>query len=189
MEAMILLAVALLLAWRLAPRADVELQAERLEPVVYGVAIALVGFLLTHTVIVVGEILEMHWAGLGLVTIAGINLALLVLVAAIFLEHEVPLARPEALGAFGLIILLGAITRSTPGVAATLFLLVLGFDRRARGLMTMAITFFLFFGAAYYYDLRLTLLQKSGILVLSGVVCLAAWAVLRGTRSHASASA
>jgi uncharacterized membrane protein len=71
---------------------------------------------------------------------------------------------------------------------------VLGFDRRARGLIVLGALFFLGYGAAYYYDMRLTLLEKSGILVLSGVICLAAWAALRyagrfGGRGDATARA
>jgi uncharacterized membrane protein len=161
--------------------------AEIVEPVVYGCAIALITFLTIHSVVSIGEIFNETWGLLGLLSNAAFTLALLALVVSISIEQGMSLARPEALGALAGVLALGAITRSTPGVVATLLLLVLGFDRRARGLIVLGATFFLGFGAAYYYDMQLTLLQKSGVLVLSGAVCLVAWAVTR--RSDAAAGA
>jgi uncharacterized membrane protein len=190
MEPLAVLAVILLLVLcRFAPRAPMMAQAELVEPVVYGLAIALIGFLTIHTVVSIGEIFNETWGYLGLFSIGAFNLALLVLAVSIFIEQGVSFSRPEVLGALGGIILLGVITRSTPGVVATLLLLVLGFDRRARGLIALGATFFLGFGAAYYYDMQLTLLQKSGVLALSGAVCLAAWAVLRFGGRDATARA
>ena len=55
-----------------------------------------------------------------------------------------------------------------------MLMLALGFDRRARALIGLSTVFFLTFGAAYYYGLNLTLLQKSGILAASGAFCLMA---------------
>jgi hypothetical protein len=185
LEALALVAMALMVGlWRFAPRAVVVGHAALVEPIVYGLAITVIGILVAHSVILLAEIFEMRWATLGLSAIVGFNLALLALAVSIFQEHGVPLTRPDALGALAGLVLIGAITRSTPGVVATILMLVLGFDRRARGLIALAVSFFLLFGAAFYYDLRITLLQKSGILVLSGIVCLAAWAVMRwGRRS------
>jgi uncharacterized membrane protein len=71
------------------------------------------------------------------------------------------------------------ITRSAPGIAATMLLLVIGFDRRASGLIALAVTFFVGFGALFYYDIDMTLLTKSGILIVAGVLCLAAWTAIR----------
>ncbi len=180
MEPLAVLAVILLLVLcRFAPRALMMAHAELVEPIVYGLAISLLVFLAIHTVVETGEIFNETWGLLGLFSIVAFNLALLALVISIFVEHGVSLSRPEVLGALGGVVLIGAITRSTPGVVATLLLLVLGFDRRARGLIALGATFFLGFGAAYYYDMRLTLLQKSGVLALSGAVCLLAWAIVR----------
>jgi uncharacterized membrane protein len=189
MDPLAVLAVILMLVLcRFAPRALMVAHAELVEPVVYGLAIALIGFLTIHTVVSIGEIFNETWGMLGLFSIGAFNLALLALAVSIFIEQGVSFSRPEVLGALGGLVLLGAITRSTPGVVATLLLLVLGFDRRARGLIALGASFFLGFGAAYYYDMRLTLLQKSGVLALSGAVCLLAWVVVRmGDRSDATA--
>ena len=88
-------------------------------------------------------------------------------------------ASPEALLSFVAIIAIGAITQSTPAITATMLMLVLGFDRRARALIALSTVFFLMFGTAYYYGLHLTLLQKSGILAASGAFCLMASAFVR----------
>src|SRR5262249_33569058 len=109
LETIVLLAAALLVGLcRFAPRAEVQAHAAIVEPVVYGTACALIGLLITHTVILLGEIFEMRWASLGLAAVVGLNLALLTVVETIFLEHDVPITRPEPLLAFAGIIALGA---------------------------------------------------------------------------------
>jgi uncharacterized membrane protein len=101
-----------------------------------------------------------------------------------------PLQRPESMLTLAGILLIGWLTRSTPAIIATVAILALGFDRRSRGLIALATAFFLGFGGLYYYNLRLTLLEKSGVLAMSGVVCLVAYAALRArTRTDAGADA
>jgi uncharacterized membrane protein len=100
-------------------------------------------------------------------------------VASIFDEHGVSLGSQEAMLSFAAIIAIGWVTQSTPAITATLLMLTLGFDRRARALIALATVFFLMFGTAYYYGLHLTLLQKSGILAASGAFCLMASAFVR----------
>jgi uncharacterized membrane protein len=180
-EAVALLALVLLLAlWRFTPRAIVEAHAELVEPIVYGIVVALLTMLLIDLFFTFdANEHELIWGGLTYLSDVAFTIAMLALAVMIFREHGVSLARPEAVGALVGIVALGVITKSTPGVMATLLLLVLGFDRRARGLIVMGTVFFLVFGAVFYYVMNLTLLQKSGILTLSGVLCLAAWAVVR----------
>lgn len=75
-----------------------------------------------------------------------------------------------------------------PGLAAALLVLILGFANGNRLVLGLGCL-----GAAaslgwYYYNLELTLLAKSGVLVISGLVALAAGAWLRRTgkeRGHA----
>jgi uncharacterized membrane protein len=68
---------------------------------------------------------------------------------------------------------LGASASSSPGIVAGAAVLILAFDRRNPVLVGMAVVFLLVFGAAYYYNLDLTLLEKSGVLVGSGLLLLA----------------
>ena len=156
-------------------RADNDAE-EIVEPVMYGLAIALFALLIVSTLMAIFNAREIMDERLliGSPTAIGFVVALLWLVASIFKEHGVPLGRPEALLSFAAIVALGAITRTTPAITATLLMLILGFDRRARSLIALSILFFLAFGTAYYYGLHLTLLQKSGILAASGALCLIA---------------
>ena len=63
---------------------------------------------------------------------------------------------------------------------------MLGFDRRNPLLIELAVAYLLVFGAMYYYSLDLTLLEKSGILVGSGALCLAVRALLGAPRAARS---
>ena len=102
------------------------------------------------------------------------KLVLAGLVVAILGEHGTPRRSPTTLVAVVAAALLGAGTLSTPGVVAGAAILVLGFDRRDRVLVGLAVLFLLCFGSFYYYSLQLTLLQKSGVLVASGLLVLGA---------------
>lgn len=94
------------------------------------------------------------------------------------------------LGQFFLVLTLmvGVLTFTEPGVIAALSLLVLGFARGDRVLMLLSASTFLFFISRYYYRLDITLLNKSFVLMLTGVVLLAAWAALRTQMQPKAAS-
>lgn len=87
-------------------------------------------------------------------------------------DHGTEPGSPSLLGAVGGAVTLGALTLSTPAISGALLFVVLGFDRRRPGLVAIAATFLVGFLGLYYYSLSLTLLQKSAVLVASGVVCL-----------------
>ena len=158
--------------------------AEIEEPVMYGCAIALFALLIVSTAVTMfgvseSDLKEVRAVLPGMATVIGFVLALLWLTASILGEHGAQPTTPEALLAFMAIIGIGWVTRSTPAITATILMLLLGFDRRARALIALSIVFFLTFGTAYYYGLHLTLLQKSGILAASGAFCLMASAFVR----------
>lgn len=72
-----------------------------------------------------------------------------------------------------LVLLLGLAFLSSPGLLFAFALLTLGYGLRDRiygGLGLIALPLFLVF---FYYSLEVTLLQKSGILLASGLLCLA----------------
>lgn len=175
---------AVLYLGRVALRDGTDERAEIVEPVMYGLAIALFGLLIASTLVMMfgfstTDMKEVRAVLIGKPTAFGFVLALLWLTASIFGEHGEQPTSPEALMAFAAIIAIGWITQSTPAITATMLMLVLGFDRRARALVALSTVFFLMFGTAYYYGLHLTLLQKSGILAASGALCLIASAFLR----------
>jgi hypothetical protein len=180
----LLLAAAVLYLGRIASREGTDDRAEIVEPVMYGLAIALFGLLIASTAVTMfgvseSGIKEVRAVLVGAPTAFGLVLALLWLTASIFSEHGEQPTSPEALMAFVAIIAIGWVTQSTPAVTATILMVALGFDRRARALIGLSIFFFLMFGTAYYYSLSLTLLQKSGILAASGAFCLMASAFVR----------
>jgi hypothetical protein len=180
----LLLAAAVLYLGRGGPRSvrDDDAEAEIAEPVMYGLAIALFALLIASTALTMfgpPDDKELKALVVGVPTAVGFVAALLWLVASIFDDHGVSLGSQEALLSFVAIIAIGAITQSTPAITATILMLTLGFDRRARALIALSVVFFLMFGTAYYYGLHLTLLQKSGILAASGAFCLTASAFVR----------
>ena len=65
---------------------------------------------------------------------------------------------------------LGAV--STPGILAGVGLIILGYAQEDRPLLGLGIVFFPAFIIAYYYDLDVTLLTKSWILLASGAILL-----------------
>lgn len=182
LDALVLAIVfAVLGLWRLAPPAAMEEAADIVEPIVYGLVIALFGLLIIDSTLGVMDLRDptLAWLRIGPSAKTGLVLGLLWLASSIFMEHGLPLTRPEAMLAFAGIGLLGVLTRPTPAIVTAILVGLLGFDRRAKALVTLATTFFVVFGAVFYYNLQITLLRKSILLAVSGIVCLAAWALVR----------
>jgi len=89
------------------------------------------------------------------------------------------LAAPRTLLALGVALALGAASFKAPGIAGGLMIVVLGFANGNRVLTGLGIAALLFYVSAYYYLLDETLLFKSGVLLATGIVLLAArWLVL-----------
>lgn len=179
--------------WRVGARDRDERLSAMLEPVGYGLIVALFGVLVFGEPHFFGEFVPEYRRGsmrvfLGPLTTIGITIAFAALVAAILDEHRTPRGSRAWLVALGGVILLGAVTLSTPGIIAGAAVLVLGFDRRNPVLIGLAAAFLLVFGSAYYYNLSLTLLEKSGVLAASGAVLLAArWLLVRRTTGEVGA--
>ena len=97
-------------------------------------------------------------------------------------------ASPRALLALGAALTLGAASFNAPGIAGGLMIVVLGFANGNRVLTGLGIAALLFYVSAYYYLLQETLLFKSGVLLATGVVLLAArWLVLVVSKERADA--
>ncbi|MBA2502716.1 MAG: DUF4401 domain-containing protein [Pyrinomonadaceae bacterium] len=79
------------------------------------------------------------------------------------------LSEPLAI-AFVAVIALGIL--STPGVLAALALVIIGYERHDRTLLSLGVIFFPVFICAFYYALNVDLLTKSLILIGSGLVLL-----------------
>jgi len=87
-------------------------------------------------------------------------------------ETEVETGGAAGVTAFATLALLALLTFRTPGIIAAAGVLLLGFHRRSEVLIGMAVSFILTFGISYYYDLQLTLLAKSLVLLGSGLMLL-----------------
>ena len=73
----------------------------------------------------------------------------------------------------------GLISLGAPGLASSLIVLLLGFSAGNRLLMALGIFSLLGFVAHFYYSLHATLLEKSGLLALTGLLLLSAYALIR----------
>ncbi|HEX8238238.1 MAG TPA: DUF4401 domain-containing protein [Allosphingosinicella sp.] len=76
-------------------------------------------------------------------------------------------------------IVLALLSLEAPGLASALLVLLLGFAAGNRILIALGILALLGFVAHFYYSLQASLLEKSGILALTGLALLAAHLVLR----------
>jgi hypothetical protein len=175
-ELVTLLVIALTaLVWRYRLR-DRSSDVERmLQPVGYGLVVALFIVVLVGTSTKLGRLSfdSGRWLVVGGVTTIGMTAALLALVWTIVDEHGGTATSPSSMAALLGVVALGAATMTSPGVMAGAAVLTLAFDRRDTVLLGMAVAFLLVFGAAYYYALHLTLLEKAGVLAGSGILLLA----------------
>lgn len=136
-----------------------------LRPLAYALAVSLPLTLLL--VIAPDEEIDTSWWPSGVV----LTLGLLWLYVRVAGGATCPRREPMIV-AIVATVFLGAV--STPGVLAALGLVVLGYARRDWLLLGLGLVFFPTFLVAYYYDLDVGLLTKSGILAASGVVLLLA---------------
>lgn len=86
---------------------------------------------------------------------------------------------PVALTAAAAALLLGLVSLTAPGLASALLILLLGFAAGNRMLAAVGIFSLLGFVTHFYYSLHATLLEKSGILAVTGLCLLGAWFALR----------
>ena len=81
--------------------------------------------------------------------------------------------------AVGASVLIGLLCLGAPGLASALLILLLGFAAGARLLVALGVLSLLGLIAHFYYSLHATLLEKSGLLAITGLFLLAAAALLR----------
>jgi hypothetical protein len=110
----------------------------------------------------------------------GLTAAVLAWVAAILCRSQgfAPASR-TSLSAVGGALLFGLLSLNAPGLASALLILLLGFAAGNRILAALGILSLLGFVAHFYYSLHASLLEKSGLLALTGLGLLAAHFALR----------
>lgn len=134
-------------------------------PLAYGLPIALFGICIFSLVDLFGVI---HWWW----TAGALALLLLYVAYQVLRDLDWSLLSPVGLWAVGAVLLLLIPAYSTPGILAAMIMLVLGYWRGNTLLMGLSTLFLLFFVSAYYYNLDITLLNKSYILMGTGVILL-----------------
>lgn len=161
----LLLAVGAVAVWQ----QEFRLLASRWSPIRtplgYGLSLALFGLCLL-------SLLHEYGATQWWLSAAGLALLLLYLAFILLREVERPLLSPVGLWALGAVALLLIPAYQTPGILAAVIVLLLGYWRNNVLLLGLATVFLLFFLSAYYYNLEITLLNKSYILMGTGVVLL-----------------
>lgn len=135
-------------------------------PLAYGLPLALFGLCILPLIDFFG-IGQWWWSASGL--------ALLLLYVAYQILRDLGWSprSPVGLWAVAAVALLLVPAYGTPGILAAVIMLLLGYWRGSSLLLGMATLFLLFFLSAYYYNLDITLLNKSYILLGTGGVLLA----------------
>ncbi len=109
-----------------------------------------------------------------------LNAAILVWVASALARGEgFKLESKVGLAAAGAALIIGLLSLGAPGFVSALLILLLGFAAGNRPMMAIGVLSLLGFVSHFYYSLHATLLEKSGMLAVTGLVLLAAWFVLR----------
>jgi hypothetical protein len=110
----------------------------------------------------------------------GLTAAVLVWVAAaLTLREEAQGAGRISPYSVGAAILFGLLSLKAPGLASASLILLLGFAAGSRILVALGILSLLGFVTHFYYSLQASLLEKSGILALTGLLLLAAHFAIR----------
>jgi len=146
-------------------------------PIGFGTVVALFGLLIIST-------LEDSHVVYWWFSTSGLLLLLLGLMAYITHHAEFELPQSMLIGLVGGTVLLTLLTAQAPGIMAACLIVILAFWRGDTILMGVAIAFLTLFISAFYYNLNLTLLQKSLMLLASGGVCLGLRYFLKSTANE-----
>jgi uncharacterized membrane protein len=161
-----LLAIGAVAVWQQELRLLTSRWAPIRAPLGYGLALSLFGVCLLSIADFFFEATQWWFSAAGLAVI------LLYLAFTLLHELERPVLSPVGLWAVGAVALLLIPAYQTPGILAAVIVLLLGYWRNNVLLMGLATLFLLFFLGVYYYYLDITLINKSYILMGTGVVLL-----------------
>ena len=161
----ILLAIGTVLMWQFeAPLTGTRLN-RLYRPLGYACPLALFGFL---SLSFVNEI-EIEWWWVSAVGLLGVLLYLEYLILS---QHDLPWQSKTGLWFLVGTAILIVPASQTPGILAALIGLLLGYHRGNRLLLGLATAFLALFIIGYYYNLDLTLLTKSFVMMGTGLIFL-----------------
>ncbi|MDM8568194.1 DUF4401 domain-containing protein [Thiotrichales bacterium HSG1] len=138
------------------------------QPLGYGFVIALQLVLLLSILPNMSDIPNITWwySTIGLMAI------LIILEVYLLNSYEIYISDPKSYAIFISTVLVSLLLYQSPGIIASIIILVLGFQRGNRVLMGLAIIFLTLFIIAFYYHLNISLLMKSVTLITSGIALL-----------------
>ena len=139
-------------------------QGEQARPAAYGFVLCLLGLLVLS---LLADATEVRFWWIDTAVIAGV---LGVVEGRLLREQGIPPTAPPALILFSGTVMLAVLTAWAPGILAAVLVLTLGFYRGNRLVAGFAVAALAGYVCVYYYDLDLTLLEKSGVLAASGVL-------------------
>ncbi len=145
-----------------------KIMASLYQPLGYGFIIGLQIVLLLSVMFDIPDIPNITWWYSTL----GLTIILIMLEIYILDGYGISMSAPQSYAIFGSTVLLGLLLYQSPGIIASIIILVLGFQRGNKVLMGLAIIFLILFTIAFYYNLNITLLMKSITLVTTGIALL-----------------
>lgn len=153
-------------------------------PVGYGLVLALLlveTFRLFDTGGLFDPVQASRWIAIhGPLIGQGLTAAILLFVAIVLIMREgVSPRSPAARAAAAIVVVLGLVSLTAPGLASALLILLLGFAVGDRLFAALGILSLLGFVSHFYYSLHATLLEKSGILAATGLCLLLVRLALR----------
>jgi uncharacterized membrane protein len=143
-----------------------------LQPIGYAVVLGMFGTIINEQSIHYGAYFEYTRAALYQPILTSVFMLVLLLWTEVRLlqDYEVLTRSPYALAVMVITILVAIPTMNTPGIMAGLLIVILAFRRRNWILLGIAYLFFAGFIVEYYYSLQVSLLTKSIILMITGVL-------------------
>jgi len=138
-------------------------------PLGYAVTLTLFGLLLPSVIYEINYVKYWWLSTLGLLVVS-----LLFFIYLRFGRNVLNLSLALMAAMAGGVVVLSLLTWQTPGILASLILLIVGFWRGHRLVWGLAVAFLVFFIGAFYYHLALDLYEKSLILMGSGALLLLA---------------
>ena len=147
-----------------------------LEPIRYGVIIGAFSILIYE---ITNRYYGFEPANTAKITTAILFFCLIWLETQLFDEYDVRLTSPFALAIFAISLAISIPIWTTPGILAGIIGILLAYRRRNRILLGISYLYLAGFISYYYYWLDVSLLTKSIILVITGIIFISARFVLR----------
>ena len=148
--------------------------AQLMTPVKWGVLFGQLSILMLSTIYILPELsMDIEFFPSPWISSVGLGLIFLYLVFRITQSESFKLANTAMAMIFSISVLVIVGASMAPGLIMALIILLLGFSRADRVLIGVAIGFFTVFLTAFFYGIEVTLLMKSLILVITGIILLA----------------